>query len=418
MPIDDKPTSAWTEADLNELCDERRRETQRLEFKRELHLDSEGQRRAAEQEAHGMATGGGGHMIYGIDEANLPDGGRAASATTPLTDGGLYERLEAVLDARGTPRLPFSLHEIRAGEEGFFLVVEIASRRAPHQASDGRYYGRRGTMVRRMEEAEVAEAYRDRFLREQREMPVIVDGDQQGGQLHDVLARVHHGLQPAELALREEGDRQPGWLSVAVVPDPPRELLNPVADRERFTAVEIPERWDADNQPLQYFTLQPGPEGLFAQLPPAADFPPAYLLSMYRDGLMEYGTTLEPALRHENPDENRIIFSAGHTHQIHDYLQAFAVVLGQLNYTGALAAQVRFDHTRDVMLGVGRGRDLPNLHPIEEERIEGRLWRLSQPELLETAGQITKEIMDRVFLAAGVPQGCWLITAEGELVAD
>jgi hypothetical protein len=133
---------------------------------------------------------------------------------------------------------------------------------------------------------------------------------------------------------------------------------------------------------------------------------------------MEYGTTLEPALRRENPAENRIIFSAGHTHQIHDYLQAFAVMLDQLDYTGALAAQVRLDHTCDVMLGVSRGWNLPNLHPIKEERIEGRLWRLNQPELLNLAGRITKEVMDRVFLAAGVPQGCWLIDGDGELVAD
>jgi len=365
-----------------------------------------------------MAAGGGGHIIYGIEEDDLPDGGRAASATTPLTDGTLYERLEAILDGRGTPRLPFSLHEIRAGGDGFFLVVEVASRRAPHQASDGRYYGRRGTMVRSMEEAEVAEAYRDRFLREQREVSAMVEGELEEGSLRAALGRVRHGLQPAELALREEGDRQPGWLSVAVVPDPPHQLLDPVADRERFTSVEIPQRWDVDNQPLQYFTLKPRPEGLFAQLPPSPDFPPAYLLSVYRDGLMEYGTTLEPALRRENPAENRIIFSAGHTHQIHDYLQAFAVMLGQLDYIGALAAQVRFDNTCDVMLGVSRGRDLPNLHPIEEERIEGRLWRIDQPELLESAGRITKEVMDRVFLASGVPQGCWLIDADGELVAD
>ena len=31
-------------------------------------------------------------------------------------------------------------------------------------------------MVRQMEEAEIAEAYRDRFLCEQRQMPAIVEG--------------------------------------------------------------------------------------------------------------------------------------------------------------------------------------------------------------------------------------------------
>jgi hypothetical protein len=41
---------------------------------------------------------------------------------------------------------------------------------------------------------------------------------------------------------------------------------------------------------------------------------------MYRDGVMEYGTTLEAALRRENPAENPIIFTASHPQQAHDYL--------------------------------------------------------------------------------------------------
>jgi hypothetical protein len=133
---------------------------------------------------------------------------------------------------------------------------------------------------------------------------------------------------------------------------------------------------------------------------------------------MEYGTTLEPGLRHEDPAQNRVIFSASHTFAIHDYLQAFGVALGELGYDGPVVAQASFDHTRGVNLGVGRERGLFNLHPIEVERVRGRLWRLERDELIAQAGVITKQLMDRVFLAAGIAAGCWLINDEGQLAPD
>jgi hypothetical protein len=121
-------------------------------------------------------------------------------------------------------------------------------------------------------------------------------------------------------------------VSVIVYPEPRRpELLNPVRDRDRFYTVDIPDRRDPDHAPMQYFSLQPTLAGLRSQLPPREDAPPSCLLAMYRDGVMEYGTTLEPALRRENPAENPIIFTVSHPQQAHDYLQAFAVSLQTLD---------------------------------------------------------------------------------------
>ena len=104
---------------MQEVCDEHRRETQTLEFKGELHLDTNGQKNDAEHDALGMATGGGGVIIYGIAEAVLPDGARAAGRLNPVNDGTLQDRLQDVLDSRGQPRLPFELHEIRLAGGGF-----------------------------------------------------------------------------------------------------------------------------------------------------------------------------------------------------------------------------------------------------------------------------------------------------------
>ena len=422
MPIDDKPPSAWDEADLVELCEEQRREGPRLEFKRELNLDTEGQKHEAERDAQGMANAGGGVIVYGIEEVELLDGGTGAGACRPLEDGTLYERLNSVLDARGEPRLVFDLHSITAASGGTYLVLDISGRRRPHQCSDGRYHMRRGTQVRRMSEAEVQEAYRDKLLREAAAARPILSDRADTELPPDVAARVHRGLSPAQMALRtdETGEMDPpGWLSVIVLPDPAREgILDPVRDAPRFSTIDIPDRWDLDHFPLQFFHLRPTMEGLSAQLPPRDDVAPAYLVAFHRDGVMEYGTTLEPGLRHDDPAQNRVIFSLSHTFAIHDYLQAFGVALGELGYEGPVAAQASFDHTQGVNLGVSRDRGLFNLHPIGIDRIRGRLWRLERDELIAQAGIITKQVMDLVFLAAGITTGCWLITDDGRLAPD
>jgi hypothetical protein len=93
MAIDDRPTVAWNESDLQQLCDEHRREQPRLEFKSELKLDRDAEKRDVEQDVEGLANAGGGHIIYGISETQTADGSKVAAALTPLSDGGLYERL-------------------------------------------------------------------------------------------------------------------------------------------------------------------------------------------------------------------------------------------------------------------------------------------------------------------------------------
>ena len=299
MSIDNKPPSAWDEADLQEVCDEHRRETQTLEFKRELHLDTTGQKNDAEHDALGMATGAGGVIVYGIAEAVLPDGARTADRLSPLTDGTLPDRLQDVLDSRGQPRLPFELHEVRLADGGFMLILEVFGRRRPHQAQDGRYYERRGTNVRPITEAELAEAYRERFLRDARALQGLALGQDASALPADVEARIHRGLKPNELALwREEtGEADlPGWLTAVALPMPPeRGVLEPVRDAHLFqTPIDIDDRWDEDNAPLQYFRLRPVGDRLFDQLPSRDDAAPSNLVSMYGDGLMEYGTTLEP----------------------------------------------------------------------------------------------------------------------------
>lgn len=56
VAIDDKSASRWTEDDLRQLCHERRLEGPRLEFKRQLDLDTDQQKAEARRDSIGMAT--------------------------------------------------------------------------------------------------------------------------------------------------------------------------------------------------------------------------------------------------------------------------------------------------------------------------------------------------------------------------
>lgn len=423
MAIDGKPTRAWAEEDLRELCQENRREGARLDFKRELPLSSDTERKDAEHDAQAMANGSGGVIIYGIDEVTLDDGTVGAGSLCPLQDGSLYERLNSLLDDRGQPRLVFELYAIAAAEGGTYLVLDVSGRRRPHMAQDGRYYMRRGTSSRRMQEPEVGEAYRDKLLRDTQAIEPL-RSLHDGSGLPDIAQRVHRGgLKPAELALwREEmgEDEPPGWMSVVVYPEPPQpELLDPIRDRDLFQSVEIPERWDTAHAPFHYFYLQATLNSLRSQLPPTDERAPAYLIEMWRDGVCEYGSTLEPGLRHDDPADNRVIFTESHVVQAHDYLQAFAVVLGELGYDGPVAAQVSFEHAIDIKLGIDWTNRMPpmgGVNRINEEAIRSPMWRGERVALLDAAGLIVKDVMDRAFLAAGLSTGAWMIAPTGEWV--
>ena len=210
---------------------------------------------------------------------NQGDGSKVATALTPLADGGLYEQVNNVLDGRGEPRVPFDLYAIDAADGGIYLVVEVYGRRRPHMANDGRYYVRRNLLVRKMTEAEVAEAYRERFTRER----VAGEGEDGGsGVAANIENRVHHGLNGAELAMWIDENRPgdpPGWASVYTYRVLLQEnLLDPVRFNEwSFHEIPMDDRWRRMEHTLQHFTFQRTLHGFRSQLPPRDDTYPHFL---------------------------------------------------------------------------------------------------------------------------------------------
>jgi hypothetical protein len=417
MGIEDKASAAeWVEGDLQQLCDEKRRETPRLEFKRELDLSTAGLKAEAEQDIQGLANSGGGHLIYGIDEDTLSDGSLVAGTLMPLADGALPEQLNNVLDDRGEPKVPFDLHVISAQTGGIYIVIEVFGRRRPHRAANGRYYIRRNLRVREMSEAEIADGYRDRFRRE----ALATQAIEQRRPDQPIEQRVHRGLTPAELALyrAETGDeRPPGWMSVIAYPlNPPSEPLLPPTktDPEIFRQLSLPGLWRRQEGPLSYLTLRRHPTGLVGVLPPGDDSYPRYLIHLWPDGLLEYGVMMEPMFRDEDPAKNRVVASHAMAQYSHDFLVLAAAIFETVGYRDEVLAQVRFDHVDDHVLLVDTQRVWTVPEVIKEQTIEAT-WRGDVAELGSDGARIvTKDALDMVFLAAGLEHGAYFFTPEGE----
>lgn len=418
--IEDKSASRWTEDDLKTLCVERRIEGPHLEFKQQLNLETRDHKAEARRDAIGMANAGSGpgYIIYGIAEDDVGDGSTAASELMPLSDGSLVDRLNNVLDDDVHPPLIFELHRINATEGGYYLVVEIYGRRRPHQANDGKYPLRRNLRVRTMTESEVADAYRDRFRREHLGELTVA---RESSTLDEIQARIHRGLKPAELALRavERGDTSnPGWFSVLVMPDPPQpEIFDPtqVTD-ETIRAVQIAEVWNIEH-PLSHYFLQRSLDGLRAQLPPSDDVAPAYLLHFWPDGVMEFGTDLEPALTHGD-ERDRMIPTMSIADYAHDYSVLFLGALEARGYQGNVAMQYALDDVADHTLGVDRSRVFTHeLRRIGEDTIETRVWQGDLSEARDAVGPLIKKLMDQLFLAGGLPDGCYFLDTDGNKVS-
>lgn len=152
------------EASLQRLVTNQTPEGLRLEFKRELSLDTKEARREAAKDLSALANTAGGRILYGIEETELPDGSKVAGGIRPLTDGALEARLADVLVSAVHPRPRFATRQVPIAQGGFVLVAEAYDSigRDLHMVSgynEGRFYRRHSQGTYLMTEPEIREAY-------------------------------------------------------------------------------------------------------------------------------------------------------------------------------------------------------------------------------------------------------------------
>lgn len=232
-----KPLDEWEASDVLALIEEQIEEGQRLEYKRQLDLETPKKRSEAAKDVSGLANAQGGLLIYGIEEKTLEDGRRLPVKATPLADGNARSRLEDVLDSAVHPALNFETRQIEAEDGGYFLVVRAFPRLGVPHMVDGygemRCFVRVGLRTRPMEQHELSAGYAEAARSESRAV--------------ERLERLPLIVRPEGVALESsDTNREPGpWLGVLALPvdapDPLLPMLN--ADSRAFPDDGDYERW-------------------------------------------------------------------------------------------------------------------------------------------------------------------------------
>ena len=188
--------------DLEDLVRDRAEETRQVEFKRQLDLGNDKERREAAKDVSAMANGGGGRIVYGIEEKADSTGRKIATAVVGMTDGTLRDRLEEVLASTIRPPVQHRVRRVELiGATGLHcLVIEVeADPYVLHMLEaygERTYYTRLDPAARAMGEDDVRRRY-------------------------EAIERLRsRGEDHVRAAMSEEFAKMPGgcWLSVVAIP--------------------------------------------------------------------------------------------------------------------------------------------------------------------------------------------------------
>ena len=144
---------------IQRLIDNRVTESSSLEFKSDLDLTTTRARKELLKDLTGMGNGGGGTIVFGLDEDPVT---KAAKEFTPLPSDAITGQIEDIVrSAVRTPMLwSFRVHE---KEGGWVVVVDVEpSPLGPYMVDaykDQRFYMRSGSRVHQMSEHEARTAY-------------------------------------------------------------------------------------------------------------------------------------------------------------------------------------------------------------------------------------------------------------------
>lgn len=150
-----------TDEELQSLVADRIPESASLEYKRELHIAIRAERLEVLKDVSGMGNGGGGAVIYGIEE----DSGSewpVPSAITPLDDPGAAGRLEDIIRGGIQPPLLWELTTVDVAGGHVLVVNVLPSALGPYMVEaygDRRHHIRSGTRTVPMTEQQVRDAY-------------------------------------------------------------------------------------------------------------------------------------------------------------------------------------------------------------------------------------------------------------------
>lgn len=366
----------WSASDVRALIDQGVEEGQRLEYKRELHLDGLRQRREAAKDVSGMANAQGGLILYGVDEKESTDGRRLPHAATPLTDGGAQARLENVLYSAVAPRLNFESRLLQT-DGGYFLVVRVFQRAgAPHMVdtyNENRCYVRTGLSTQPMKQHELEAAYegvaerRRGIERRLRHLPLVP-------RLQDV--------QLGSVPTRRAGP----WASVVTLA---LDAADPLFELRPADHLAFPddgyERW---GQGILGGGLNWDAHGYVHEYPEHAQMTDR--LRLYRNGVFEWGRAYGA--------DGETVPSVALAEKVHDAIGYFATCYQRAGYFGRVRLWVALDDVAGTELAVS-----PSLiegGPLGVAHVE---WTADEnvERLAHDLNSVAHAAMDHVWVAYG-----------------
>ncbi len=260
-------------ADVQRIVDGKVEESSGLEYKRELWLQSDTQKRELLKDLSGMGNGGGGTVLFGVNED--PSNIGIPTVINRLKDATLQGRLEDIV--RSGIRPPLIATPFRVSDDaGYVLVVHIwPSPLGPYMVEgygERRYYHRNGKSTVPMSEQQV----RDAYLLAAR-----------GRERRPEVWRRH------ELPIEPEGHDIGPWLTVSAIPEEP---LTPVLDLSTFSREHIAP--PSEIQPSARFG---GVEAVLGQIGVWADGVYGQVgrlaFRLHRDGAVGFGALLDNTLQ-------------------------------------------------------------------------------------------------------------------------
>jgi hypothetical protein len=384
----DKPLRAWTVADVLALVEERIEEGQRLEYKRELRLDTRGDRIEAAKDASGLANAVGGLLIYGVAEEETADGRRLPARTAPINEGDAQARLEDVLHSAVFPPLNFAAVTLAASEGGFYLVVRVMQRSGPLHMVEGygqnRYFLRAGLATRPMIAHEVERTFRElgrseaEALEEMSALPLVA-------RIADHRSRNQD----------RESDSEPGiepWVAIVCAPLDHSGQLLPMRPAEYldFPASGI------DGLLGDWTRIRPGgflidALGYVDQQPEDGEL--RIRTRLFRQGIFEWGRRYS----------SRSVPSSAFVEDAHDALTYFGRVYAEVGYYGRLRIWLRLENADRTTLGVPSAMWAIDVRGPQEPELEALSFETTAnvETLLAGSLPIVHEAMDYIWQAFG-----------------
>jgi hypothetical protein len=160
MPLDGKPLAQVTEADIQELIDNGVVEGKEIDFKRDLQIGTESERKEFLADVSSFANASGGHLVFGVEEVD----GRATSIAPLAVTSWDASRLkmEAVIRDGVAPRIAVEFTAVPVSG-GHVIVLRIAKNwTGPHMVTfqrNGKFHSRHSAGKYQLDVGELRSAF-------------------------------------------------------------------------------------------------------------------------------------------------------------------------------------------------------------------------------------------------------------------